>query len=306
MLETELNLLYRCPENTVDVVIDTDTYNEVDDQFAIAYALRNPKINIKGFTVAPFRKSTRVKDTAEGLQKSREEIELVLKLCGNSDLKGSIFIGGENFMRDENTPVESGAARYLIEASRGYTKTNRLYILAIGAITNIASAILFDPSIVDRICVVWLGGSALGWWTNNEYNMHQDVAAARVVMGSHAAFVKIPAHGVTSVFSTTRYELEYWLRDKNTICDYLLSNCISYSEAKTKHRAWSRVIWDVLAPAYLLNEDERFMSGSIINRVLPSADSKTYEQKPLDHKMFYIHQINRDALMSDLFEKLAL
>ena len=30
------------PKGKVHVVIDTDTYNEVDDQFALAYALMSP------------------------------------------------------------------------------------------------------------------------------------------------------------------------------------------------------------------------------------------------------------------------
>lgn len=39
----------------VQVVLDTDTYNEVDDQFALSYALRSPKeINVNAVYAAPF------------------------------------------------------------------------------------------------------------------------------------------------------------------------------------------------------------------------------------------------------------
>ena len=43
------------PTGKIDVVLDTDAYNEIDDQFAIAYLLRNQdRLNIKGFCAAPF------------------------------------------------------------------------------------------------------------------------------------------------------------------------------------------------------------------------------------------------------------
>ena len=43
------------PDHPVDVVLDTDAYNEIDDQFAISYMLRSPeRLNVKGLCAAPF------------------------------------------------------------------------------------------------------------------------------------------------------------------------------------------------------------------------------------------------------------
>ncbi len=33
------------PANKIDVILDTDAYNEIDDQFAIAYLLKNTQKN---------------------------------------------------------------------------------------------------------------------------------------------------------------------------------------------------------------------------------------------------------------------
>ena len=42
------------PEYPVDVVLDTDTYNEIDDQFALAYLLKNaPALNT--LAILPYR-----------------------------------------------------------------------------------------------------------------------------------------------------------------------------------------------------------------------------------------------------------
>ena len=43
------------PEGRVDVVLDTDAYNEIDDQFAISYLLKSKeKLNTKAIYAAPF------------------------------------------------------------------------------------------------------------------------------------------------------------------------------------------------------------------------------------------------------------
>lgn len=304
MTENEM-LKHYYPKGKVDMVLDTDTYNETDDQYAIAYLLANQdKINIKGFTVAPFCNEALVKDIAEGQEKSRLELLNILKLSGNMQFADKVYSGSTCFLKDEKTPVESAAATYLVEVSKNYNKEKPLYVVGIGAITNIASAILIDPTIVDRICIVWLGGAALGWWINAEYNMYQDYAAARVVMGSSAPFVHIPAHGVVAEFCTSKYELAHWLKDKTPLSNYLYEKCVEVAEKNTKYKAWSRVIWDVVAIAWLINDGNEFMYGRVENRRLPAYEGNKYEEKPLDLKMYYVHQINRDALMTDLFEKI--
>ena len=46
------------PEGRIDVVLDTDAYNEIDDQFAIAYLLKSQeKLDVKAIYAAPFLNS---------------------------------------------------------------------------------------------------------------------------------------------------------------------------------------------------------------------------------------------------------
>ena len=57
MKETDTLLLNRLkrPEGKIDVVLDTDTYNEIDDQFALAYLIKSAdKLNLKAISAAPF------------------------------------------------------------------------------------------------------------------------------------------------------------------------------------------------------------------------------------------------------------
>ena len=43
------------PTGKIDVVLDTDAYNEIDDQFAFAYLLKSKeKANVTAIYAAPF------------------------------------------------------------------------------------------------------------------------------------------------------------------------------------------------------------------------------------------------------------
>ena len=98
------------PAGRIDVVLDTDTYNEIDDQFALSYMIRNEeKLNVKAIYAAPFfnEKSVSPKD---GMEKSFDEILTLLSLLGRTDLNASVFKGSETYLHDEETPVPSPAA----------------------------------------------------------------------------------------------------------------------------------------------------------------------------------------------------
>ena len=103
----------------------------------------------------------------------------------------------------------------MAERAKNYSPENPLYVVAIGAITNIASALLLAPEIAENIVIVWLGGHGQHFEHTREFNMRGDYAAARVVMRSGAPFVQLPCSGVVSSFTISKPELEYWLKGKN-------------------------------------------------------------------------------------------
>ena len=288
------------PKGMIDVVLDTDAYNEVDDQFAISYMLKSKeKLNTKAIYAAPFFNGNSV-SPKDGMEKSYNEIFKILSLAGE---KFDVFRGSEKYLDDENTPVISSAAEDLVQRAKNYSPEKPLYVVAIGAITNIASAILLNPDIIENIVVVWLGGHGLHYHDTKEFNMYQDVAAARVVMQSGVPFVQLPCVGVVDKFAVSKQELELWLKGKNQLADYLATNTIAAAEAYAKGRAWTRVIWDVTAVGWLLNDSDRFMQSRVIPTPIPTYDN-FYATDYNGHPMRYVYSINRDSLMNDLFEKL--
>ena len=288
------------PVGKIDVVLDTDAYNEIDDQFAISYMLKSAdKLNMLALYAAPFhnKNSNGPKD---GMEKSYDEIIKLLKFAG---VEKDVFKGSEKYLDDEKTPVISDAAKDLADRVKNYSPENPLYVVAIGAITNVASAILLNPEVAENTVVVWLGGHGTHYHDTCEFNMKQDVAAARVVAKSGVPFVQLPCMGVVSEFRISKPELEYWLKGKNDLANYLAVNTIIEADSYANGKPWTRVIWDVTAVAWLLNENDRFMDSRIIPTPLPTYDN-LYSTDYNGYLCRYVYWIKRDALMEDLFDKL--
>ena len=290
------------PKGRVDVVIDTDTYNEIDDQYALSYLIKSDeKLDLKAIYAAPFfnEKST---GPADGMEKSYREIMNVLTLLEREDLKEHVYRGSTEYLPSETEPVISDAAKDLAKRAMNYTEEHPLYVVAIAAITNVASALLLNPDIKNRIVLIWLGGNATNWPDNKEFNLYQDVAGARIVFGCGVPLVQLPCMGVVSAFTTSGPELEYHLRGKNKLCDYLVNVTTTEAAACNGGPVWTRPIWDVTAVAWLLDGD--FEEDCLIHSPIPEYDNR-YAFDNNRHFIKYVYHIKRDKLFADLFAKLS-
>ena len=133
--------------------------------------------------------------------------------------------------------------------------------------------------------------------------MKQDIAGARVVYNSGVPYVQLPCMGVVSEFRISEPELDYWLVGKNPLCDYLARHTKDAANRYAKGQPWTRVIWDVTAVAWLLNDSDRFMESRIIPTPVPTYDN-FYATNHKSNPMRYVYYIKRDDLMMDLFKKL--
>src|SRR5690606_20065051 len=146
----------KLPAGKISAVIDTDTYNEIDDQFAVVYALLSPeKINVEAIYAAPYL-NNRSNSAGDGMEKSYNEILNLLDKMQKPH-EGFVFRGSANFLTAREKPVESPAASDLVK--RAMASKDLLYVLTHGAPTNVASARLIEPKIIDKFVVVWLCGA---------------------------------------------------------------------------------------------------------------------------------------------------
>ncbi|MDL2206809.1 nucleoside hydrolase [Eubacteriales bacterium OttesenSCG-928-N13] len=278
------------------MVLDTDTYNEVDDQFALAYALLSPEtLNVQAIYAAPFL-NTRSTSAADGMEKSHAEILRLLDVM-NRDLP--VFKGSTGFLPASDTPVDSPAARDLVQRALAMPDDELLYVVAIGAITNVASALLMEPRIAHKIVIVWLGGNAPGYPSAKEFNLDQDKHAARVVFDCGAPLTLIPCFGVTSHLLASVPELQAHIGGKNTLCDALIELFAAYEHS---HPNWSKEIWDIGAIAYLIQPD--WMPSILMHSPLITDDAH-WGHDETRHLIRIAYFCKRNMVFDDLYQKLS-
>ena len=284
-----------------DVFRDTDTYNEIDDQFALVQTLLAEKlrseIHVVAIGAAPFHNQTRnTMDYAHGMNLSYREIQKILETvdCG---WNGPIYKGSTLTIRqnDERFVTSDAATAICDLANRSYSENNPLFVLALGALTNIASAVMMDPNIRSKLIVCSLGGSSPNLQNFNEFNYRQDILAAQIVFASGVPIVHFPGYSVTDMLKTTRWELEANLRDKGNIGSFLYDRFIEYV---SDFPGRSKTIWDLAPGAWVINPDW-FISEVIHTPILN--DNNTWTSYSENHPMRSIKWLDRDPIFQHLF-----
>ncbi|NRA40538.1 MAG: nucleoside hydrolase [Planctomycetes bacterium] len=285
-------------EQIVDMVLDTDTYNEIDDQFALAYALlASDRLNCQAVYAAPFH-NERSDSPADGMEKSYQEIRRVCQAIGREPIDGC-FRGSELWLNSESDSAPSPARDDLIARALARPDDSPLYVVAIGAPTNVASAITLDPRICEKIVVVWLGGHAQ-WFPNTaEFNCQQDYYASQILFDCGVPFVRIPCVGCADMLLTTHAEMKDAGNYDNTISQYLLK---IFDEFVSHDKASSKVIWDISAIAWLINRE--FFSYHICSSPILHADM-TFSIDQRRHPIIECSRLNRDHIFADLFSRIS-
>lgn len=179
------------------VLIDTDTHNEIDDQYALAWAVLSPeRIELEAIVAEPYghlHYRPKLAAAARALQDGTADLddhfvgwarhlldqgihpadasligpaegmewsyEEIIRVLDKMDLKpdGMVFRGADRYMSAPDTPVESEGAERIIELALSDDE-RPLHVAAIGCVTNVSSALLMAPEIATRMVVSWTSG----------------------------------------------------------------------------------------------------------------------------------------------------
>lgn len=280
----------------INVILDTDTYNECDDQFALSYLIKSQDMfNIEAITVAPYSHTKRDVKVIDGQELSYNEI---LKICNwlNFDTIDKVFKGSMDYIQngyDEN----NDAVNKIIEVA---LKNDKTYILGIGAITNIALAIKKEPKIIDRIEIIWLGGNEIEYKDNLEYNFKQDIEAVKIVLDSTVKITILPCKNVVSDLRIDIAELKSKLDNRKELNKYLIERFYNDGYHGIQE---TRVIWDISVIAYMINknwfETEKISCPNI-------KEDSSYELTDNRHSITFVTKLDRDRIYEDLFRKLGV
>jgi len=208
------------------ILIDTDTKNEIDDQYAIVRALLAPELKVEGIASAGFYDTNRVPRHTyiDGAERSYEEIVRLLDLM---DLTGQIptALGSTFPMKDKQTPKPSAAAELIIQCALA-DEEGPLYVLGLGQFTNLASALLLEPQIKDRVIYACIDGDyrhgQIPAWAAGIYNWINDVPAVQAIIESDVRYIHLPAPSVSGTMKLTFEEAKQKLRGCGGVYDYLI------------------------------------------------------------------------------------
>lgn len=169
------------------VIIDNDFAGDPDDLYQLAHHLLSPGVDIRLIVASHLRPD----DPFDSSRRSAENAEAIVRdVFGRMGLVSTEVIGrgSEAALDDRATPRASAATDAIIAEAMRDDTTAPLFYVAGGGLTDLASALLIEPAIAERMTLVWIGGEehpGLAVPPPNamavEYNLLIDVIAGQVV-----------------------------------------------------------------------------------------------------------------------------
>jgi purine nucleosidase len=298
----------------VRVLVDTDANNELDDQHALAYVLLNgDTFDVEGITVNATR-------GGGDIGQQVEEARRVLALC---TLEGRVPLhGGANGSFTQIRPHLGetrfdgiDAVDFIIERAHA-AADERLVLLPIGKLTNVALALARDPSIAAKVRIVWLGSN---YPEPGEYNQENDLEAVRYVLSVDVPFeiatVRYGKGTGTDAVRVTRDEIEERMPGRgprattpvmgrhgtaySTFGDYSVN---LFEHIELDGTPPSRALYDMAAAAILKNP-----SWARARQLpAPALVGERWEERPDNPRRITVWtHFDRNAIVADFHETLA-
>lgn len=282
----------------IPAILSTDVGNEIDDQWAIAYLLTNPEFEVLGILSAQ-APSVPAPSAHYTYMVLRDEVENQLRMATHPPL----FEGSSLPLADTKTPRINGGVDFIVQSSKSFTQDNRLTVFTIGAATDVASAILEDPSIVGRIRVVAMGFES---WSRggDEYNVVNDVNAWQVILQSDVPLVVGAGDVCRSHLALTfdqardligkQGPLGEWLWDEYQDWYYRFVKPLRKDDFS---KTW--VVWDIITMAYALK-----MTSQVVYSRPTLRDDLSFEHPQTNKTITWITAVDEKRLWADFVAKL--
>ncbi|MFD1316616.1 nucleoside hydrolase [Namhaeicola litoreus] len=222
-----------------NVIIDADTGNEVDDLYALVRALMEPTWNITALNATQWQTAHWA---VEQSMENSHRLNQVLVAYFPHNIK--TLRGGYERMFDWGDLAQHSAAAYeIINQAKALKNGEKLNIVALGALTNIASAIFIEPNIENHINLYWLG-TAYDFENDilkrNDFNSVMDVQALEILLNSKVEMTIIPttaAANLTFNFIESKKKIE----ELNPLGEFLIKRWFDHFDGGRKER----ILWDL-------------------------------------------------------------
>ena len=290
----------------VRMIVHTDCKNEADDQFALAHHLMTPKFIVEGIVAGHFDVVHKEYEKGTTAKESLKEVNKVLELMGLASEYKS-YLGASTNLKDEFTPIESEGAKFIVETAMK-EDSHPLFIACQGSVTDVASAILMEPKICDRMTVLWIGGGPYPAG-GPEFNVQQDIAAANVLLKSSIPIWQVPSN-VYKQMTVSLAELELYVRPCGELGRYLFDQMVEVNEKAAHVPFWPNgETWDLgdsPTIGLLLESPEKTDIYDEVPAPTINYEDMTYNYDKLGRKIRVYNQVNSRLILNDFFAKLRL
>ena len=301
------NYVFDVPDKKkVRMIVYTDCKNEADDQYALAHHIMTPAFIIPGIIAAHFNGNPQKFGDGHTAQASYDEVEKVLNLMHVKD-EFPVYLGSEYPLADDHTPRVSEAAKFIVEEAMK-EDPHPLFIACQGSITDLASAIMMEPKICERMTAIWIGGGIYPEG-GREFNLFQDLNAANILFNSKMPVRQVPMD-VYKQMSVTLAELQRKVMPYGNLGRYLVEQMIEFNNTHGDDMHWPHgEIWglgDQGTIAVMLEESEKTDIYEEIEAPNFDLTDGHYIYGQENRKIRVYHTLNARTTLEDFFCKLQL
>lgn len=280
--------------NPVRVIVDADTANEIDDLYAIVRALVAPEFRVVGLTSAHYTRSTQPNDTVHRSQAINEQI---LDAMGLRDAIPHP-VGADRSMPAPTTPVDSPAARLIIDKAHDGGPDDKLIVFALGACTNLASALVLDPSIESKVVFAFIDGDYKDRrWGPGIFNWKNDIHAVKAIFESQVEYLHMPARSVSVEMELSKKEVDEYLKGHGGVWDLLVDRWETFPRTA---RSAKKTMWDIALIEAVLRPG--LATPAVVGAPIIH-DASTVEQFPDNPRRVTVFEaINAQEMRRDFWE----
>ncbi|GGF36419.1 hypothetical protein GCM10010922_09500 [Microbacterium sorbitolivorans] len=265
------------------VIVDNDFSADPDDLVQLAHQALSPSADLRFVIGSHLRPGDGFDPSATQAANAAAIARDLLARCGRDDVR--VLTGSEIALVDGSAHDTEAARAIIAEALRDDTDAP-LYYCAGAGLTDLASALLLEPSIASRITLVWIGGLEYEHATPPpqadpvEYNLAIDIPAAGVVFDQPEITIwQLPRDSYRRALMSFA-EINTRIRPHGELGAYLADSLASVAAMVSRHGM-------DLGETYVLGDSPLVLLSTLQSSFQPSPSSSTF------------HDYHRPAIAAD-------
>lgn len=272
------------------LLIDADTGNEVDDLYAIVRLLIEPSVDIVGLNSTQWQASHWA--VANTLEESHRLNGMLLSYLNMGHIRHPRGAHARLYDWGQDIAQHSAAAYHIIEQAHATGENEKLNVMCMGALTNMASALLIDPTIAPKVRLYFLGTSIdfdRKVWRKLDFNCMMDPRAVHVVLDARDLETFVMPVNVASAMSFDMKTLSEQFKDQHPLQHFLYQRWVDHMDGGRYYRT----IWDLGLVGAFLYPDK--------------VSVKTIETPPenVRRQVTVYESMDKDLIISDFYQSVA-